>query len=181
MEFAGNYITVTRSFQRSMQLPILLRPAVPADLPFLQRMLFEAFFWHPASPRPEFRDFARTSLEFQKLLAGWGRPGDLAVIAESGTTLTGAAWYRFWTQEVHSYGYVDPQTPELGLGVDPVYRRQGIGRRVLSRLLALSLEQGVRRVSLSVDPHNHALQLYQSLGFEKIGTSGTSWTMLWQA
>jgi len=27
----------------------------------------------------------------------------------------GAAWYRFWGPEQHSYGYIAPQIPELAL------------------------------------------------------------------
>ena len=162
-------------------MPFSLRPAAPIDLPFMQRMLFEAFFWDASSSRPDFEVFSKTNPEFQKLLAGWGRPGDFAVIAESSNQPAGAAWYRFWTEENHSYGYLNPQTPEVGLGVHPFFRRQGIGRALLNGLLEQSLEQGIHQISLSVDPRNHALQLYQSVGFEKTAEMGTSWTMLRQA
>jgi len=161
-------------------MSISLRSAVPVDLPFLQRMLFEAFFWDASSLHPDFEVFSKTNPEFQKLLAGWGRPGDFAVIAEINHQPAGAAWYRLWTEDLHSYGYVDPQTPEVGLGVDQSFRRRGIGRMLMNQLLERSLEQGIHKISLSVDPHNPALQLYQSIGFAKIGETGTSWTMLWQ-
>ena len=162
-------------------MPTFLRTVELKDLPFLQHMLFEAFFWDTSSPRPDFEVFSKTNLEYKKLLARWGRPGDLGVIAESNAVPTGACWYRFWTDSIHSYGYVDPQTPEIALGVDTAFRRQGIGRALLDRLLEMSLEHGIEQISLSVDPRNHALHLYQSAGFVKIGKNGTSWTMLWQA
>ena len=156
---------------------ITLRPTLEPDLAFLERMLFEAFFWQPSTPRPAFDDF-RQHPEFVKLLAGWGRPGDTGFIAEVKGVPTGAAWYRFWTEARHSYGYVDSATPEIAIGVDHLYRGQGIGRALLQALLAEASRQGLRQVSLSVDPHNVARQLYESEGFIKVGELGTSWTML---
>jgi ribosomal protein S18 acetylase RimI-like enzyme len=36
---------------------------------------------------------------------------------------------------------------------------------------------GFTRISLSVDPQNSALRLYESEGFSQVGESGTSWTL----
>lgn len=154
-----------------------LRPARKEDLPFLERMLFEAFFWQAQAPRPVFEDF-RLHPEFVKLLAGWGRTGDTAFIAELEGIPAGAAWYRLWTDDTHSYGYVDAATPEIAIGVQAQYRGQGIGRALLQALLAEARRQGLHQVSLSVDPRNIARKLYESEGFVKIGELGTSWTMV---
>jgi len=53
----------------------VVRPLDAMDRAFLEEMLFEAFFWDPSRPRPTLADF-REYLEFVKLLANWGRPGD---------------------------------------------------------------------------------------------------------
>ena len=154
----------------------LIRLAGAEDIGFLEAMLFEAFFWNEESPRPAFFEF-RSNAEFRKLLANWGRMGDLAVIAESGGRPIGAAWSRLWTADVHSYGFVDADTPELALAVAKSHRRQGVGRSVLKTLIGHAREAGVPALSVSVAPANPARLLYESLGFRWIGSSGTSWTL----
>jgi GNAT superfamily N-acetyltransferase len=153
-----------------------IRLGTHEDLPFLEQMLFEAFFWNPNQARPELQEFMQHP-EFRKLLADWGRLGDKAVIAEEGETPIGAAWYRLWTEENHSYGFVDSETPELGTAVHANRRGKGAGRALLRALIATARDEGIRGLSLSVDPANFALQLYESERFVKVGASGTSWTM----
>jgi ribosomal protein S18 acetylase RimI-like enzyme len=153
-----------------------LRSGTAADHEFLERMLFEAFFWDPAVERPTLRSF-REDAEFSKLLAGWGRAGDRAVIAEDTGAPIGAAWFRLWTPDHHSYGFVDASTPELGLAVREDCRRRGIGRTLLDALVTIARDDGFSALSLSVNPSNPARRLYESLGFHKVGESGTSWTL----
>ena len=153
-----------------------IRAGTPEDLPFLEQMLFEAFFWNSNQARPELQEFMQHP-EFRKLLADWGRAGDKAVIAEENETPIGAAWYRLWTEENHSYGFVDEETPELGMAVHASHRSKGAGRALLRALIAAARNGGIRALSLSVDPANFARQLYESEGFAKVGESGTSWTM----
>jgi GNAT superfamily N-acetyltransferase len=153
-----------------------IRIGTQEDLPFLEQMLFEAFFWHPNQTRPELQEFMQHP-EFQKLLSDWGRPGDKAVIAEDGETPIGAAWYRSWSEENHSYGFVDAATPELGMAVHASHRTKGAGRALLRALIAAARNEGIRALSLSVDPANFARQLYASEGFVKVGDSDTCWTM----
>jgi GNAT superfamily N-acetyltransferase len=153
-----------------------IRIGMQKDLPFLEQMLFDAFFWHPIQARPELQEFMQHP-EFRKLLSDWGRAGDKAVIAEEGETPIGAAWYRLWTEENHSYGFVDAETPELGMAVHANHRGKGAGRALLRALITAARDEGIRALSLSVDPANFARQLYESEGFVKVGESGTSWTM----
>ena len=81
-----------------------IRPAKAEDLGFLEAMLWEAFFWTcQAAPFSAFR----LHPEFTKLLSGWGRRGDWGAIAEDGGRPIGAGWFRLWTPELHSYGFVD--------------------------------------------------------------------------
>ena len=153
-----------------------IRRAGAADLPFLERMLFEAFFWDPRAVRPPFVEFRREP-EFVKLLAGWGRRGDRAVIAAEGGEPLGAAWYRLWTPELHSYGFVDADTPELAIGVAAEHRTRRVGAALLDALIAEARGEGHPALSLSVSPENFARRLYESAGFAKVGESGTSWTL----
>ncbi len=58
----------------------------------------------------------------------------------------------------------------LNLCIDPDYQGQGLGRRLLRRLLNLAREGGADTVFLEVRPSNPgALALYLSEGFNEIG------------
>lgn len=153
-----------------------IRSARAEDLEFLEAMLFEAFFWNAKAARPAFSAF-RQHPEFTKLLSGWGRRGDWGAIAEDGGRQLGATWFRLWTPELHSYGFVDSTTPEIGLAVASAYRRQGIGRALLNALIGRARLEGFPALSLSVDPSNLSRSLYESFGFQTVGESGTSWTL----
>ncbi len=63
------------------------------------------------------------------------------------------------------------------MGLRKEYRSQGVGRKLLRALLETARQQNITALSLSVDPNNFALRLYESEGFVKVGASGTSWTL----
>jgi len=141
-------------------------------------MLFEAAYWRPGVPRPPLELGLRRP-DLAKLLHGWGRHGDTAILAVSDSAHSlGAAWYRFWSKADHSYGFVSEHIPELAIGVKQEARNRGVGRRLLRELLAEAASQGLSKVSLSVEVDNPALRLYERLGFEKIGREGNAWTMV---
>ena len=156
-----------------------IRASEAGDGAFLEEMLFEAFFWNDGVARPPLSRF-RKQPEFAKIFAGWGRPGDWALVAatDEGEKL-GAAWFRLWTPEHHSYGFVNADVPELGIGVVAAYRSKGVGRVLLRALIATARAAGRPALSLSVSPENRARRLYESEGFRKVGESGTSWTFLY--
>lgn len=141
-------------------------------------MLFEAAFWRRETPRLGFEQ-GRQRPDLAKLLDGWGRAGDTAVVAESESRIPlGAAWFRFWSAEDHSYGFVSPAVPELGIAVRDSVRGRGVGTRVLRALRAEASRQGIAQISLSVEPDNPALRLYERVGFRKLARVGGAWTML---
>jgi ribosomal protein S18 acetylase RimI-like enzyme len=109
----------------------------------------------------------------------WGHVGDEGFIATIGENQQpiGAAWYRLFQSFNPGYGYVNDETPELSIAVVPHYRGKGVGQSLLIQLLQKARLSSSRQVSLSVDPSNPAVHLYQKLGFERIGISGTSWVM----
>jgi ribosomal protein S18 acetylase RimI-like enzyme len=154
-----------------------IREAETSDLPFLEEMLYEAFFWDGGSDRPSLIEM-RTRPEFYTLLEGWGRAGDVAFVAGAAGVAAGAAWFRLWTPEAHSYGFVDDQTPELGLAVARPVRGRGIGRQLLRTLIESAEQHAYPALSLSVAPSNPARRLYEAEGFRKVGEVGTSWTMV---
>jgi ribosomal protein S18 acetylase RimI-like enzyme len=149
-----------------------LSPADPDDEPVLWAMLYEASF--AADDGHDGPDDLRAVPELAHYVAGWGRPGDLGVVARAGPdgdvpagTPLGAAWLRLLTSDERGgpgYGWVDDATPELAIGVAPGVRAGGLGTALLGRLLADAAGR-YPAVSLSVRRANPARRLYQRFGF----------------
>ena len=84
-------------------------------------------------------------------------------------------------KERPGYGFVDEQTPELAIAVVPSARGRGVGSKLIEALLARAREAGYDTISLSVDRTNAgAIELYGRHGFEQVGESDDSVTMLAQ-
>ena len=150
---------------------IEVRTVVPADLPFLWDMLWEAAAVS-SEMRALGRDVAIQRPEVRKYLEAWGQPGDAGVIAIGGDGQPlGAAWYRLFSAEKSGYGFVSPDIPELSIGVDDRARGQGVGQALLEALLLFALDQGFSALSLSVDRLNPARRLYGRVGFRDAGIS----------
>ena len=157
---------------------IQLRLGTAQDFPFLEKMLYEAVYWRNSGPRPPFSD-GLSDPELIKILQGWGRSGDTALIASTTQGKdAGAAWYRFWTDSYHSYGYVNQDTPEIGIALEKPYRGQGIGSQLLSQLLTLAAKNGIQQLSLSVEEDNPAYFLYKKHRFKKVKVVDNSLTMV---
>jgi ribosomal protein S18 acetylase RimI-like enzyme len=145
---------------------LVIRRSRPDDARFLREMLFEATYWRTTKPRPELEE-GLAQPHLVKVFSGWGRAGDLAMIATDGAgERIGAAWMRLWTTQDHAHGFVDEQTPELGIGVIKDFRRHGVGTALLLALLGRAREDSVPRVSLSVEIENVARLLYERFGFQ---------------
>jgi len=151
------------------------RRATAADEPFLRAMLWLAYNWRDQSvaadhwPDP---DGPRRYVE------GFGRDGDGGVIASGGGEPAGAAWYRLLPAADAGYGYVADDVPELTIGVAAAFRGQGIAAELVARLKATAAAEGFRALSLSVEPDNHALRIYERAGFEPAGRSAGSITLM---
>lgn len=150
-----------------------LRDASPSDLPLLEEMLLEAAFW-----RGDRDADARLPPGVSRNVAGWGRAGDTGVIAASGSRDVAAAWFRLFPAEEHGYGFVDEAVPELTIAVRATHRRQGVGGQLLDALIERARRDGYSALSLSVEPDNPALRLYESRGFRRVGGVGDAWTLL---
>jgi ribosomal protein S18 acetylase RimI-like enzyme len=160
--------------------PLVIRDATERDLPFIESMLFQCLHWEEALEPPA-RAQLRTSPEIERLLAGWGRAGDVALVAERSGSPLGAAWYRFWSNAERGRGFFNARVPELTQAVLPAHRRQGVGRALLAALVDRVLASEAPGLSLSVDPRNPALELYERTGFLKVEEVGGAWTMVLDA
>ena len=162
---------------------ITIRDATDADVLFLWEMLFESAFTTDEA-RAAWRADPQRPPELVKYLDGWGRPGDVGVVAEDGDgTPLGAAWYRLFGAADRGDGVMAMRdVPELAIAVAPAHRGRGIGGELLTSLARRAADAGFARLMLSVDPRNApALRLYERAGFVHVETGdaarGTSLIM----
>jgi ribosomal protein S18 acetylase RimI-like enzyme len=153
-----------------------IHPALARDLDVLREMSFYAARWRPGQEN-ESRASVLSDDHVARYLDGWGRPGDLGLIAEEHGQPVGAAWVRLFTRERPGYGFIDTTIPELSIAVVPGRRSSGIGLALLTTTLDAARQAGHPAVSLSVEVDNPALRLYERVGFKKVGRVGGSWTM----
>jgi ribosomal protein S18 acetylase RimI-like enzyme len=149
------------------------------DEPFLWEMLYQALYL-PEEQAALSREVVY-SQELARYVQDWGRDSDCGFVAIDPLTeqTVGAVWLRLLTGENKGYGYVDDETPELGIAVFPDYRGQGIGTLLLSHLLGSPSPCGRLSISLSVSVNNPAVRLYERFGFEVVNRSGESLVMKW--
>jgi ribosomal protein S18 acetylase RimI-like enzyme len=146
----------------------VIRQAGAPDLPFLRDMLRHAYYarWGNEADVP-----------LERYVAGWGRRGDTALVAIDQFQPVGAAWYRLFPEAEPGYGFVDEETPELTIAVVPSRRGRGLGKELLEALLEQARHDQFSAVSLSVEPDNSALHLYEQHGFDQVGERGGALVM----
>lgn len=145
------------------------------DYEFLMDMHYESI--HIVEHKPPKLELLNDP-NLKKYHEGWGRQGDRALLALMNDVPIGAGWYRLFDESNRGYGFVDRETPELGIAVLPAYRGQGVGVKLMQELIQQAQKDGFPSLSLSVDPSNQAaVRMYEKLGFVYCGVSGTSWTM----
>lgn len=144
------------------------RPVFPIDKPFLWEMLYYAA--HVNEEAGSSIEKAMHNPFLAKYIGGWGRPGDLGVIAYQVGTLQslGAAWLRVFVGEEKNCAEIEDGTPELAIAVLPAYTGRGLGAQLLCHLLKAAASV-YPAVYLSVRSTNPAKRLYEQFGFVVIG------------
>ncbi len=144
--------------------PATIRELRSDELGFLKEMLYAALAWRPGVALPPI-EFVLAHPQVSVFHEGWGRPGDVALVAEEHGRPVGLVWYRLFTDEVHGEGYIDERTPELAIAVADGHRGAGVGRRLMEAAHARAQADGIERMSLSVDEGNPARRLYEAMGY----------------
>jgi cysteine desulfurase / selenocysteine lyase len=152
-----------------------IRAAEPGDADFLAEMLAAAAGWRPNAAPPD----VLADPQLAQYVSGWGRPGDLGVVASGpdGEPI-GAAWLRRFSSDEPGFGFVDPAVPELSIAVRTGWRGDGVGHRLLQALEAAARAAGVPAISLSVERANAAIAWYRTGGFHTVRYGPTADIML---
>lgn len=147
-------------------MPFTLRPARASDAAFLWEMLTHAASM-PAHDAAAVAT-AQADAYLSRYVAGWGRAGDLGVIAEEDGAPIGAAWLRLG-DGAHSMKLGDAEVPELAIAVTAAARGSGAGTAMLAHLIEAARSR-YPAIVLSVRETNPAVRLYERLGFRTLRT-----------
>lgn len=158
-------------------LPIDITRIGSDGVELVQWTLYEAISWAGDPDIPPL-DVAIRHPELRRYHEQWWRQGDFGVRAMSGNEFLGAAFARCFTSEDHGHGFIDEETPELGIAVTPDRRGLGLGRRLMDELADVARSLGFEQISLSVNNPNPAKRLYESLGYRIVKDDGNSSLML---
>ncbi len=159
-----------------MESSLTLRTIRHDEYPALRRALYLAVFQPPDAPPLDESILQLPAL--RRYISGYGRLGDMGLFAVNGVDVVGAAWCRLFPASEPGYGFVDEQTPELTISVEPDWRGQGVGQRLLRALIERLQNEGYAQASLSVSRDNPAADWYRRLGFETVSEDETSLLML---
>ncbi|CAO1653894.1 Ribosomal protein S18 acetylase RimI-like enzyme [Salinibacterium sp. NYA9b] len=146
-----------------------------SDRPLLRQATLANMNW--CGPRFTFDDLDQ-SKDLAHYYSDFPREDDFGMLDETDGVARAVAWLVFFPAEHPGYGFVDEATPELSITTFEGFRGQGIGSALLEQLIAEAAARGVPGISLSVEDGNHALALYSRLGFQAVGRSGESDTMV---
>lgn len=152
-----------KHFRLQMKINYAIRPLQAGEYAALDAFLYHAIFVEPGQSPPPRNITKEPALA--RYISGFGRHGDLCLVAEASGVLIGAAWVRQFKRSAPGYGFIDAATPELSISLLPGYRGKGIGTALLAQLFVQLTAQGHKAVCLSVQPQNQAMALYEKLGF----------------
>jgi GNAT superfamily N-acetyltransferase len=149
----------------------VVRLSEPGDFPFMREMLYEAVMDDDVGPALSL-DAVLADPKAAVYLDGWGRDGDLGVVAVQESRSVGAAWSRLYPAEAHGWGFIDTTIPEISIGVVENARGKGVGRALMKDLIRRAAQAGFDGLSLSMDPADPAAaRLYESCGFQAVETN----------
>jgi GNAT superfamily N-acetyltransferase len=156
---------------------VVIRQGTAEDVEHIRWALYTALAWNPDRQLPPF-DVTLEHPEALRYHRDWGRPGDIAVLAEHDGEVVGVAYCRLFTDDDHGYGYVDDQTPEVAVAVREGRRGEGLGARLMNELADAARAAGFSHLSLSVDTENPARRLYERLAYREVSTEETAVRMV---
>jgi L-amino acid N-acyltransferase YncA len=147
----------------SIPMPLVIRPATLADIPAITRIYEHAVAHGTATFELQPPDEAEMTNRMRALLDG----GFPYLAAEDGGNLLGYAYAGLYRARP-AYRF----TVEDSIYIAPQAQRRGIGRALLSRLIADSESRGFRQMLAVIgdSAQTASIELHRALGFRMIGT-----------
>lgn len=90
------------------------------------------------------------------MLAKKQKADDCCLVAEVKGKVVGAVWVRI----MNDYGHIDDETPSLAISLYDKYRRLVIGTALMDAMLLFLKDKGYKKISLSVQKANYAVNMY---------------------
>jgi GNAT superfamily N-acetyltransferase len=103
---------------------IIVRPLERQEYDFFMDMHYESINIVLGKPP---KDELLNAPNIKKYNEHWGRNGDRALVALSDDVPAGAVWYRLFDESNKGYGFINCETPEIGIAVHSNFRQQGLG------------------------------------------------------
>ncbi|WP_181703417.1 GNAT family N-acetyltransferase [Chthonobacter albigriseus] len=147
-----------------MTATAVLRPFAPADIPAIRAIYADAVIHGTASWELEPPDEAEMARRAETILGG-GYP---YLVAEVAGRLAGYAYASAYRPRA-AYRY----TIENSIYVDPSIQRAGVGRALLSGLIAAAGDRGFRQMIAVIGDSDNAasIGLHRAMGFAMIGVA----------
>ena len=156
---------------------IIIREIKTEEVIILEDMLYESIY-----QADEKNPISREVINVPKVhiyIDNFGqKKDDYCLVADLNGQIIGAVWIRILADEIKGYGYVDDKTPEFAISLLKEYRKQGIGTRLMQRMISYLMVKDYNQTSLSVQKENYAVRMYQKLGFEIIDENNEDYLML---
>ena len=150
-----------------------IRRIKETEYEILDTFLYEAIYI-PEGFDPPARDVILRP-ELQVYVNEFGnRTGDNGLVAEIDGRIVGAVWTRI----MDDYGHVDDETPSIAISLLQGYRGFGIGTKLMEQMLVELRKQKYKKVSLSVQKKNYAVQMYKKVGFEIVQENDEEYIMV---
>lgn len=142
-----------------------------ADL--LKDFLYEAIFIPEGMEPPAREIIMQPELKIYYENFGTGR-ADNCIVADDNGHVVGAVWTRI----MNDYGHVDDDTPSFAISLYKEYRGQGIGTKLMQKMLMLLKKQGYEKASLAVQKANYAVRMYENVGFKTVDENDEEYIMV---